>query len=75
MRTILKSALIIGLLGGATVFGVLSKGDPEFAHLALIGPKSEELDQAFQNFEKDTGKSRNDMTYTDIYRYVQQVRK
>jgi hypothetical protein len=65
----------IGLLVGISTVVMMSKGDPAFAHLVLIDPKSSELDSAFQMFEKDTGKSRNEMSYNDIYVYVQKARK
>jgi len=47
----------------------------DFLKLLKTNPKSNELDKAFKLYEKDTGKSKNDMTNIDIDSYVKKIRK
>lgn len=58
---------------GWTVYARLSTTG--FIHLNVVNPKSDELEQAFAMFEKETGKSRNVMTYWEIADYTEKVRR
>jgi len=49
-------------------------GIKDFMKLLKTNPKSNELNKAFSLYEKETGKSKNDMKNTDIDNYVKKIR-
>ncbi len=46
----------------------------DFTKVLSINPKLPELKKAYTLYEKNTGKSKNDMTHRDIADYVHKVR-
>lgn len=70
----IKSKLLKGLgiaagvgMGAAVIKGAKTWADPSFRRMVFKqNPKKKDLEKAFQSYEKETGKSRNEMSFKDI---------